>query len=59
MFFVIQMHGVKYFEPNWKTHAAFGQALIDAQKAGVTILAYDCLVSEDTLEIHNPVEVHL
>jgi len=57
--FVIQMQGVKYFEPNWKTHAAFGEALIDAQKAGVTILAYDCLVSKDTLEINHPVEVHL
>jgi sugar fermentation stimulation protein A len=59
VFLVIQMKGVKYFEPNWKTHAAFGQALIEAQKAGVKILAYDCLVSKDMLKINNPVDVHL
>ena len=59
LFLVIQMQGVKYFEPNWKTHAAFGEALIKAQEAGVTILAYDCRVSKDTLEINHPVEVQL
>ncbi len=59
LFLVIQMQGVKYFEPNWKTHAAFGKALIKAQEAGVTILAYDCRVSKDTLEINHPVEVQL
>lgn len=53
------MNGVKHFEPNWETHAAFGQALIEAQKAGVKILAYDCLVSKATLEINQPVKVQL
>lgn len=59
VFLVIQMNGVKHFEPNWETHAAFGQALIEAQKAGVKILAYDCLVSKATLEINQPVKVQL
>jgi sugar fermentation stimulation protein A len=59
LFLVIQMHGIKYFEPNWKTHAAFGEALIEAQNAGVKILAYDCLVSKNTLEINQPVKIHL
>ena len=59
VFLVIQMNGVKHFEPNWETHAAFGQALIEAQKTGVKILAYDCLVSKDTLEINQPVKVQL
>lgn len=59
VFLVIQMNGVKHFEPNWETHAAFGQALIEAQKTGVKILAYDCLVSKDILEINQPVKVQL
>ena len=42
VFFVIQMKGVKYFTPNMKTHAAFGEALRAAQEKGVHILAYDC-----------------
>lgn len=59
VFFVIQMQGVKYFEPNWATHAAFGQALKDAQVAGVKILAYDCLIKPDFLEINKPIPIHL
>ena len=57
--FVIQMEGVKRFEPNWDTHPAFGDALIKAQKAGVHILAYDCKVTPDTLTINNKVKITL
>ncbi len=57
--FVIQMKGIRYFEPNDVTHKAFGDALREAQKAGVQILAYDCLVTEDAMEIDQPVEVRL
>lgn len=45
--FVIQMKGIKYFEPNDKTHAAFGEALREAKKAGVNIIAIDCYVTEE------------
>lgn len=45
--FVIQMKGIEYFEPNDKTHAAFGEALREAMKAGVNIMAIDCYVTED------------
>ncbi len=57
VFFVIQMKGVKYFTPNMKTHAAFGEALRNAQKQGVHILAYDCKVSKDSIEIAQEVPV--
>ena len=57
--FVIQMSDVRYFTPNNKTHPAFGEALIAAEKAGVRVIALDCLVKEDTLKIGNPVKIRL
>lgn len=57
--FVIQMKGVKYFVPNWVTHAAFGEALLKARKAGVEILAVACDVTPDSLEITDRVPVYL
>ena len=57
--FVIQMKGVKYFVPNWDTHTAFGEALVKARKAGVEILAVDCDVTHDSLEIADMVPVYL
>ena len=59
LFLVIQMKAVKYFEPNWKTHPEFGNTLKRAADAGVKILAYDCVVTEDSIEICDPVPVHL
>lgn len=56
---VIQMKGVKKFMPNWDTQPEFGQALVKAEKAGVKILARDCLVTEDTIEIQEEVPVDL
>ncbi|MBR5094741.1 MAG: DNA/RNA nuclease SfsA [Oscillospiraceae bacterium] len=57
--FVIQMRGVRYFEPNWRTHPAFGQALQGARDAGVRLLALDCEVTPDTLRIAEEVPVVL
>lgn len=57
--FVIQMSGVSYLHPNDATDPAFGKALREAQKAGVQILAMDCCVTEDTMQIQNPVAVRL
>ena len=56
---VIQMKGITRFEPNWDTHREFGETLQKAKKAGVHILAYDCLVEPDWMEIQNPVPVCL
>ena len=57
--FVIQMQEVKYFTPNWRTHSAFGEALRHARDAGVQILCYDCLVTEDSMALRRPVECRL
>ena len=57
--FVIQMADVKYLRPNDDTDPAFSQALREAAAAGVTVLAMDCAVTEDTMEIRLPVLVKL
>lgn len=57
--FVLQMKGPKIFSPNWETHPAFGEALREAQAAGVEILAYDCIVTPDTVQIDKPVPIRL
>ena len=57
--FVIQMEGVKYLHPNDLTDKPFGEALRAAEKAGVQILAYDCKITVDTMDIHEKVEVKL
>lgn len=57
--FVIQMKGVLYFTPNDDTHKAFGDALRMADQAGVKILAMDCHVTVDSLELGEFVPVHV
>jgi len=57
--FVVQMNSLKYFTPNEKTHPEFKEALIQARKNGVCILAYDCLVTSDSIAINNACPVVL
>ena len=57
--FVIQMEGVKYLHPNDLTDKPFGEALRQAKNAGVKILAYDCKITENTMNIRDIVEVKL
>ena len=57
--FVIQLKGIKHFEPNDVTHKAFGDALRNAENKGVNILAYDCNVTKDTIEIDKEIKVLL
>ena len=59
VFFVIQMKDVWFFTPNMDTHAAFGEALIEASKRGVCVLAYDCEVTPDSIQIRKEVPVVL
>lgn len=59
LIFVVQMKGVRHVEPNWQTQPAFGEALRKARKAGVHLLAYDCLVGTDSLMIHERIPVVL
>lgn len=57
--FIIQMKGIKVFEPNRATHPDFAEALLEAAGAGVEILAFDCMVTENSLEGDLPVPVRL
>jgi sugar fermentation stimulation protein A len=59
LFFAIQMSDISYFQPNEATDPAFAAALRKAQEAGVHILAYDCLVTPDSMTIRRPVPVVL
>lgn len=59
VFFVIQMKDVRYFTPNRQTHPEFAEALAEAERNGVKILAYDCSVTEDSIELGKEVPVVL
>ncbi len=57
--FVIQMKEMHAFSPNDKTHPDFGRALREAADGGVKVLAVDCNVGTDYMELHNYIEVKL
>ena len=57
--FLLEMKGSRWMEPNDATHPAFGKALREAAAKGVNVLAYDCIVTPDRLEVDQPVEVCL
>ena len=57
--FVIQMKEVTLFKPNDFTHKAFGDALREAEKSGVNIIAVNCEISENSIEIIDEIEVQL
>ncbi|MBO5461519.1 MAG: DNA/RNA nuclease SfsA [Ruminococcus sp.] len=59
VFFVIQMKGIRYFTPNTDTHPEFCQALKKAKDAGVHVLAYDCNVTPESIELADQVEIVL
>ena len=57
--FVVQMKGPRRFEPNDRTHPAFGEALRAARAAGVGVLAFDCRLTPGSMTLDAPVEVVL
>lgn len=57
--FVIQMEGMRLFSPNDDTHPEFGTALRKAAAAGVRVIAMECAVTPDSLNIVRPVTVDL
>ena len=57
--FVIQMEDVLYLHPNDITDPAFGKALREAAAAGVQVLAMDCRVTRDSMDIGKAVPVEL
>ena len=57
--FVIQMSNVQYLHPNDTTDPEFSQALRQASQSGVTVLAMDCKITENTMILDQPVLVCL
>ena len=57
--FVIQMKGVTSFSPNDSMHRAFGDALREAEKNGVKVLAMDCKVLPDRISVDMPIPICL
>jgi sugar fermentation stimulation protein A len=54
--FVVQMKDVLHFEPNVETHKEFAEALKEAKKRGVNILAVNCEVKENSINIKDYVK---
>ena len=59
LLFVIQMKGICHFEPNVATHPAFAEALNRAAASGVQVLAYDCKIWPDSIQMDQPVAIRL
>lgn len=57
--FVIQTENADYFSPNDETHKQFGDALREAEKAGVKILAMNCSVRPDEMTINEEISINL
>ncbi|MBP3206318.1 MAG: A/G-specific adenine glycosylase [Lachnospiraceae bacterium] len=57
--FVIQMQNVDRFMPAREIHPEFADTLEEAAEAGVEIYAYDCVVTENSMEIGKRVPVQL
>ena len=57
--FVVQMEHALYFTPNRKTHPQFADALQEAQKAGVQLLAYTCNVTPGKMKFDKELEIRL
>ena len=57
--FIVQMEGMRHLEPNDATHPEFGAALRRAAAEGVEVLALECRVAPDTLDVLRPLPVQL
>ena len=57
--FVIQMKGMRVFRPNRAMHEEFARALQEADRHGVKILAKECEVTPETLELAGSVPLEL
>ena len=57
--FLIQTEDVFKFSPNYETDPKFGEALKLAKEHGVDIFAYNCKVTEEEIELKNPIKISL
>ena len=58
LLFIVQMEGMKFLIPNEKTHPAFGEALREAAKAGVAIIARTCSVKPGSIWLDGEIPVY-
>lgn len=56
---IVQMRGCKYFAPNRETQPAFGDALHEAKRAGVEVMAVECDIKPDSIEAGASIEVRV
>ncbi|NMA96377.1 MAG: DNA/RNA nuclease SfsA [Clostridiales bacterium] len=59
IFFLIQMKGPDIFRLNWEMDREFSEAVALAYEKGVKILAYDSIVTEDSISIGNPIPIDM
>ncbi len=59
IFFLVQLRGVCYFTPNKIRDPKLAEALSIAREKGVSILAYDSVVTEDGIVLGEPVRILL
>lgn len=59
MLFLIQMKGPKLFRPNWKMDKNFSDAVKVAHEAGVEIIAYDSLVTDNSILLGEMIDIEL
>ncbi|MFC5540749.1 DNA/RNA nuclease SfsA [Ureibacillus suwonensis] len=57
--FIIQLEGCRYFTPNSETDPSFTDALVQASRQGVRILAYETHVDEHQMSIGKQIPVIL
>ncbi|KXB68492.1 putative sugar fermentation stimulation protein [Peptoniphilus sp. DNF00840] len=57
--FVIQMEDVKFFTPNYLTDPDFSRGLREASENGVRVLAYDSIVTRNSIELNKEVPLIL
>jgi len=57
IFFLIQMKGTNIFKPNYLMDPAFSEALKTASQNNVKVLAYDCVVTVDSIEISSKIPI--
>ena len=48
---IVQMKGMRVFEPNYATHREFGEVLEEVVDAGVRLVVLDCVVGEDSMDV--------
>ena len=57
--FVVQMEGMKVFEPNEATDPEFASVLREAYRAGVGVLAHGCKVTRDSMALDHEIPIRL